>query len=712
MSMPKPRPTSAALSAVFEPNAIAVYGASSDPNKIGGRPLRYLKELGFNGSLYAINPARESVQGVRSFPSATAIDGELDLAVIAVPAESVLGALQDCVRKGVKGAVVLSSGFSEIGSKGAQMQAEITALAGASGMRILGPNCLGFVNGVRGISVTFSPSRELRWPQLGSIGFVTQSGAFGSHSAAVCCNRGLGLGMWITTGNEADIDIADCIFFLAGDSHTTVIAGYIEGCRDAPKLAAALDHARLNGKQVILLKAGTSDAGVAAVASHTAVLAGRDELFDAFLRQHGVIRARSVDDLLDTAYACAPGIRPASPRTAIISTSGGVGVIMADAAIEAGLRVDPLPTEVQDKIRAMLPYAGTRNPIDTTAQMVNDITLVSKCFEYVIAGSATDIIVTHLSFIGYDIALMDELSGPLFALRRKHPEKLFVLSMLCSENIRRCYEAAGFLVFEDPTRAVQAAVKCNTAAAFAREAFARVDVANTGVMPTMKSGPATEHEAKQVLRAAGIPVPAEAVVDSAEAAVAKARSIGFPVVLKVVARDIPHKTEVGGVLLNLSTPEAVAAGYHELHARVGAAAPHAHIEGILVGRQIVGGIETIAGILNDPVLGPFVMLGLGGIFTEVFNDVVFRRAPFGIEQAGKMIRELRSFSVLDGARGQPRADLAALADVLCRLSRLAAANVGTIQSMDINPLIACPEGVYAVDAMVVSLSDSALEKRA
>ncbi len=711
MSIPSSRTPSATLSAVFEPSSIAVYGASSDPNKIGGRPLRYLKELGFKGKLYAINPARDTVQGVRAYPGVAAIDGDLDLAVIAVPAESVLAALQDCVVKGVKGAVVLSSGFSEVGSKGAQMQAAITALARSSGMRILGPNCLGFVNGAQGISVTFSPSRELRWPQLGTIGFVTQSGAFGSHSAAVCCNRGLNLGMWITTGNEADIDIADCILFLAEDSHTAVIAGYIEGCRDAPKLAAALDCARRNGKQVVLLKAGTSDAGVAAVASHTAVLAGRDELFDAFLRQHGVIRVRSVDELLDTAYACAPGIWPASARAAIISTSGGVGVIMADAAIDGGLIVDPLPVAAQDKIRAMIPFAGTRNPIDTTAQMVNDITLVSKCFEAVIEGSDTDIIVTHMSFIGYDTALMDELSGPLFALRRKYPDKLFILSMLCEMNMRRRFEDAGFLLFEDPSRAVQAAVKCSMAAEFVREGVAPVDAVDKAAMPVMRRAMSNEYEVKKMLRAAGIPVAAEAVVTSVEEAVAQARAIGFPVVMKVVSRDIPHKTEMGGVLLNVASVEAVAAGFQELHARARVAAPHATLEGILVARQIVGGVETIAGIVNDPVLGPFVMFGLGGIFTEVFSDVVFRRAPFGIGQAGKMIRELRSFSVLDGARGRPRANLAALAETLCRLSQLAAANAGTIESMDINPLIACPDAVYAVDAMVVASIESAQESK-
>ncbi len=691
----------AALSATFSPQSILVYGASSDPGKIGGRPLRYLKELGFRGALHAINPSRDSVQGVPSFPRAVDVPGTVDLAVIVVPAEAVLAAIQDCIAKGVRSAVVLSSGFSEIGEKGARMQLEMATAAKAAGMRLLGPNCLGFVNGSQGTSVTFSPSRELRWPGLGSIGFVTQSGAFGSHCAAVCSNRGIGLGTWITTGNEADIDVADCIAYLAGDSSIRVIAGYIEGCRDAGKLATAFERARAHGKQVVLLKAGTTEVGAAAVVSHTAVMAGRDELFDAFLRQHGVIRAHDVDELLDIAYVCSAGVRPAGDQAAIISTSGGVAVMMADAAIDGGLKVEELGADVQAQIRAILPFAGTRNPIDTTAQMVNDITVFSKSFEIVVAGSHCDIIVAHISFIGYDTALMDKVHEPLARLRSAHPGKLFILSMLSEPPMRERYEKAGFLVFENPTRAIQAAARCRESARLVAGAKAPVTpMPATEVM--LEAGLATENAAKAWLARLGIPVPKQRMAKTAQEASAAAKAIGFPVVLKIVSPDIMHKTEAGGVMIGVMSGDAAAQACDRILASVKRHAPDARIEGILVEQQIVDGVEMIAGIVNDAVLGPFVMFGLGGIYAEVLNDTAFRHAPFGKGEAQAMIRELKSFPMLDGARGRPKADVNALAEVLVRLSQIAAANASGLASLDINPLIVTPDGAYAADAVVVA----------
>lgn len=691
----------AALSATFSPQSILVYGASSDPGKIGGRPLRYLKELGFKGALHAINPTRDSVQGVPSFARAVDVPGAVDLAVIVVPAEAVLAAIRDCIAKGVRSAVVLSSGFSEIGEKGARMQLEMAAAAKAAGMRLLGPNCLGFVNGSQGTSVTFSPSRELRWPGLGSIGFVTQSGAFGSHCAAVCSNRGIGLGTWITTGNEADIDVADCIAYLAGDSSIRVIAGYIEGCRNADKLAAAFERARAHGKQVVLLKAGTTEVGAAAVVSHTAVMAGRDELFDAFLRQHGVIRAHDVDELLDIAYVCSSGVRPASDQAAIISTSGGVAVMMADAAIDGGLRVEELSAAVQAEIRAILPFAGTRNPIDTTAQMVNDITVFSKSFEIVVAGSDCDIIVAHISFIGYDTALMDKVHEPLARLRKAHPGKLFILSMLSEPPMRERYEQAGFLVFENPTRAIQAAARCRESARLL--AFAKApSVQGPAGLVKLEPGLETETAAKAWLARSGIPVPRQAMAGTAEEAGTAAESIGFPVVLKIVSPDIMHKTEAGGVVVGVTSGAAAARACDGILASVRRYAPDARIEGILVEQQITDGVEMIAGVVNDPVLGPFVMFGLGGIYAEVLNDTAFRHAPFDMTEAQAMIRELKSFPMLEGARGRRRADIQALAEVLVRLSQIAAANASSLASLDINPLIVTPGGAYAADAVVVA----------
>lgn len=690
----------ASLEALFAPESVLVYGASSDPTKIGGRPLRYLKELGFRGRLHAINPARESVQGVPAYARAMDIPGPVDLAVIVVPADAVLPAIADCVAKSVRAGVVLSSGFSETGERGAQLQAEMTAAARAGGMRLLGPNCLGFVNGSRGLSVTFSPSRELRWPRLGSIGFVTQSGAFGSHCAAVCCNRGLGLGTWITTGNEADIDVADCIAYLAGDPAIKVIAGYLEGCRDADRLAQAFERARSAGKPVVMLKAGTTEVGAAAVLSHTAAMAGRDELFEAYLRQHGVLRAHDVDELLDIAYVCSSGVRPASSRASIISTSGGVAVMMADAAVQGGLQVEPLSAAVQAEIRAILPFAGTRNPIDTTAQMVNDIGTFSKSFEIVTEGADNDIVVAHISFIGYDTALMDRVYEPLARLRAAHPQRLFLLSMLCETPMRERYEAAGFLVFENPTRAVQAAARCRESARLLALPPALPPTAADAAL-RLPAGLATEAAVKAWLRDCGIAVPRREVAGSAQAAARAADALGCPVVLKIVSPDILHKTEAGGVALDIRSAAQAAAAFDDIMANARAHAPAARLEGVLVEQQLTGGTELIAGIIDDPVLGPFVMVGLGGIYAEVLGDTQFQRAPFDTAEAEAMLRRLRSFPLFDGVRGRPRCAVPAAAAALARLSQIAAANAGRISSLDINPLIVTPQGAWAADAVVV-----------
>lgn len=689
------------LKPLFEPRSIAVYGASGDPGKIGGRPLRYLKEFGFGGDIYPVNPARDFVQGLKAYPTAAAITGDLDLAVIVVPTGNVLPALRDCLEKTIGGAVVMSSGFSEAGPAGEALQNEIAELAAVSGVRILGPNCLGLANPNISASVTFSPARELRWPEVGTIGFATQSGAFGSHCAAVCAERGIGLGTWITTGNEVDVDIADAIAYLAADAHTTVVAGYIEGCRNAEKLSEALFLARDNGKPVILLKAGTTPVGAAAVASHTAVLAGRDELYDAFFRQHGVLRVGSVGELLDAAYAAAPGILPRSGRTAIVSTSGGVGVLMGDTAIEAGLAVEELPAPVQDEIKAVLPLAATRNPIDTTAQIVNDIEIFSKSLRIVIDGGEVDIVVAHISFIGYDTALMARIAEPLRELRERYPETLFALSMLSSGQTRRQFEELGYLVYDDPTRAVRAAAACRHLAA-GRDRAGRRPIRTEGRTPLLDRPLALEHEAKAWLGSAGIAVPEERIATSADDAAVAAERIGFPVVMKVLSPDIAHKTEAGGIALNVADGAAAARTFDDILQRVRTARPDARIAGVLVARQVEGGTETIAGIVDDPALGAFVMFGLGGIFAETMKDVVFRRVPFDRDEALAMVGELRGADILRGARGRPAADLESLAEVLERLSRIAEANRGRIESLDINPLIARADGAFACDALIAT----------
>ncbi|MFO1209017.1 MAG: acetate--CoA ligase family protein [Amaricoccus sp.] len=684
---------------LFSPKSIAVYGASGDLKKIGGRALNYMRMMDFSGEIYPINVQRDEVQGLKAYPSIAAVPGEVDLAIIVVPAKFVLDAMRDCAQNGVHSVLIVTSGFSEIGPEGQVAQREIEMLAREHGARLLGPNCLGFVNSAEQVSATFSPSRELCWPGVGSIGFASQSGAFASLCAGVMRDRGMGLGTWITTGNEADVDLADAIAFLADDDSVNVIACYMEGCRNATKLGEALDMARRAGKPVIMLKVGTSDVGAAAAASHTASMAGRDELFSAFFAAFGVTRVNSVQELLDASYACSASSLPAGPRTLIVSTSGGVGVLMSDASVHSGLTVDPLPESAQEEIRAILPYAGTRNPIDTTAQIIADMSVFNQCFEVTIEAARADIVVIHLSLLGYDDTMMDQITEPLGQLRRRYPDRVFVISMLSGDARRQTFENAGFLVFSDPSRAI-------FSVALARRARERLEAAPAEAQATLARLPRpdaveTEDDALQFIADAGVPVPRRAVATSAEEAKRIAAEIRGRVVLKIVSPDIQHKTEVGGVILGIEGAEAVGRAYDEILMRVARAAPKARIAGVLVAEQIGAGTETIAGVVNDPVLGPFIMFGLGGIYAEVLKDVVFRRAPFDEAEARRMIGELRATAVLTGARGQQPADIDGLASALSRLSELACRGSDWIESIDINPLIATPTGVHAADALIV-----------
>lgn len=687
------------LEYTFNPRSIAVYGASADLEKIGGRALRSLATMDFEGPVYPINPARKTIQGQTAYPSAEAVPGDIDLAILVVPVTAVSAALRDCARKGVRSVLIMSSGFSEIGGEGEERQAELLEIANANGIRVLGPNCVGFVNSSAKVSATFTPTRELCWPPAGSIGIASQSGAFASLCAATMSGLGVGLGTWITTGNEADVDLADAIAFLAQDSSVNVIAAYMEGCRDAQKLSEALEAARAAGKPVVMLKVGTTDVGADAAASHTGALAGRDDLFDAFLKHHGVLRVKTVEALLDTAYACSLAPRPASRRTLIVSTSGGVGVLMGDTAIGAGLTVDPLPEEARAAIRDILPFAGTRNPVDPTAQIISEIGTFRPCFEVSVAGAQADIVITHLAFLGYDDAIMSKITQPLIALRRAHPDCLFILSILCSVERKKEFEEAGFLVFSDPSRAVLAAAQVCTAAEMLTHAPPQIAA---GHIDVAVSDVQTELEAKALISGAGIPVTREQLVRSADEAGQAALEINGKVVLKVVSRNITHKSEVGGVLLDIEGSDAAGNGYRTIIDRVTNARPDAEITGVLVSQQIEEGIETIAGIVNDPLLGPFVMVGLGGIYAEVLKDVSFRPAPFDHSTALAMIDELRSVAILKGARSRAAANLEALADALVNLSHLAARTTDWVESVDINPLIVGVDGVVAVDALVIT----------
>jgi acetate---CoA ligase (ADP-forming) len=689
----------AGLTPLLAPRSVAVLGASSDATRIGGRPIAYMRAQGFAGALYPVNPNRTEIQGLKAYPSVADLPETPDVAIVAVPAELAAPAIEDLARRGVKAVIMFTAGFAEMDEEGAVKQAQMVATARAAGMRILGPNCLGVFDARRSYYATFSSSFDSGWPVLGRIGIASQSGAYGTHLYTLARNRGIGASLCVMTGNEGDVTVGECIGWLAENPDVDVIAVYAEGIREAAGLIAALEIARAAKKPVVMQKVGRSELGGKAAKSHTASIAGDDAVTAAVMAEFGVYRARNSEEMLDIAHTATRKIYPVKNTLGVITVSGGAGVLISDVAENLGLSMPEMPIDAQQKLRALVPFCAPRNPVDATAQVSNDVTLVKTFTESMVRDGG------YASVMGFFSMTASSRRWPqtreqLNVVRAAYPDRLYVLSVIAPSERRDELETDGWVVHEDPTRAVTAIDAMGRfGAAFAAKAPDPRPVVAAVTLPAVTP---TEAEAKRLLGLAGImsaPEAACATVDNAQTAAA---SFGFPVVMKILSPDIMHKSEIGGVLLDVADPDAVRSGFALLLERAKAAAPDARIEGVLVAKQLQGGVECILGIHRDPVFGPMAMFGLGGIFVEVLKDVVFHRCPFGPATAEAMIRSIKGAPLLLGARGRKPADVTALAEMLSRLSAFAMVAGDRLQSIDLNPVFAMPdgEGAFAVDAVI------------
>jgi acyl-CoA synthetase (NDP forming) len=703
---PSEKDQSAGLRCLLQPAAVALIGASDDPIRIGGRPLRYMLDQGFGGSIYPVNPNRKTVQGLKAYSSILDIPEIIDCAIIAVPAKIVAQTLEDCAAMGVKSAIIFSSGFAEIGGSEAQaMQSQLSEIATRTGIRMLGPNCLGILSFKSRFFATFSSTGDGGYPEAGPLAIISQSGAYGTHLYAVASDWGLGVSHVITTGNECDINVAECIGWAAEADEVKVIAAYAEGIKDGPALIKSLKLARDNGKPVIFMKVGRSKEGASAAASHTASLAGSDEIFDAVCAQYGVHRSDTTEEILDIAYGCTAGIYPTGKRIGLVTVSGGVGVQMADYSNKMGLDVAPMPEEAQAHLKKKLPYASALNPVDTTAQFFNDMTLVSENFSIMLDQGRYDIIVAFFTMAGTSPFVIDPLLKELDGIRKKFPDRLIILSILGTPQSVSRYRDAGFLTFEDPCRAIAAATALVTYGK-SFEGAGKTSLNDSGDARQFKKIPdrsLSEWESRELLSSVDIPIVEGRLVNSADEAAEAAEELGCPVVMKINGADISHKTEIGGVELNVTTPEDASRVYGELLNRVNKNAHDAQTSGVIVTPMVSGGVETILGVQIDPVFGPAIMFGLGGVFVEVFQDVVFRLAPFDQDEAMEMISEVKGIKLLRGVRGTPPSDVNALADALVVLSQFASDHADTLASVDVNPFVILPEGkgAVALDSLVV-----------
>ncbi|RTQ32227.1 CoA-binding protein [Variovorax gossypii] len=694
-------PQAESLSALFAPRSIAVVGASSNPQKIGGIPVDYQRRFGFDGALYPVNPNADRIQELQAWPSLRAIGQPVDLAVLAVPAALVDGALDDAIAAKVKGVVLFSSGFAETGAEGTAAQARLGDKARAAGVRLIGPNCLGFMNIARNVYATFSPAPGVGRVAAGRIGLVSQSGAFGAYAYSMARARGVGLSLWATTGNEADVQFADCLAWLAQDPATDVIMGYMEGCRDGPRLRAALALAQANGKPVVMVKVGSTALGAQAAASHTAALAGDDAVYDAVFRQYGVLRARNLTEFFDLAHSAAVAGRPRDRSIGLFTLSGGVGALMADEASAQGLDVQPLSDAAQDTLRSWVPFAAPRNPVDITGQVTNDMSLLERSARVMLDDRGFASWMGFLAAAGASDAFWPVLRELVGSLRAAYPDTLLAISTLLAPERRAELEAMRCLVFADPSDGIR-----TIAALAGLKTGAPLSTASAPASNPLKLAPGTmsEPDALALLAEAGVPVVEHCVVRSADEAAAAAEAIGDAVVVKIVSADIPHKSDVGGVALGLRGAAQARAAFERTRDHALTARPDARLDGALVARMLGGGVECIAGVHRDPVFGPVLMFGLGGIHVETLRDVSLRALPITRDDALAMVRELRAFAILDGARGRAPVDLDSIADALCALAGFALRAGDSLDSAEINPLIARPladGGCVAVDALVV-----------
>lgn len=685
------------LDLLFNPGSVAVIGASSDRNKLSGRTIHFLKTFGFKGKIFPVNPSAPEIQGLQAYPSVSAIPDAVDQAVIIVPAPRVEEAVRDCAKKGVKILLVLSSGFGEIGPEGRVAQDRLLAIAREAGMRMIGPNSLGALSPSNGVFCTFSSSfARGAAPAAGQVAFVTQSGAFGSCAYVMADLRGIGMSRTLATGNEADVDVALCIDYLAQDPNTKVICASLESCKNGDRLRQAIRHATKAGKAVVIMKVGASEVGSVAAATHTGSLAGDDRVYDTIFRETGAWRARSIEEMIDIAYLIVTSRVAVNDRVSLVTVSGGIGVLMADDAARFGLALVPFVQPLLTELADILPYGTGRNPYDTTAQVATNPAATVQVGDCILRHTSGDALLLYLANNALAPEVFKNTQAALIDLKTKHPERMIMVIMPSEAGVRRALEQVGIPVFEDPTRAIAALGAMRELGRRAESLRRRLPVLAT---KTLSVPVASEAQAKSFLQRHGVSITREEVCASVDEAVVAAALIGYPVVAKIASPDIAHKTEIGGVILNIQTEVALREAFATLLQRASIANPHARIDGVLVATMLTQGVETLIGINRDPVFGPMVMFGMGGVMVELYKDVAMASAPLDRESAAQLVASVKGSVLLDGFRGGVHVDRDALIDTLCRVSELAA-QYTEIVSMDVNPVLVMRSGAVALDAVI------------
>ncbi len=693
------------LDPFFGPRSVAVIGASRRPNTIGYQIVDNLLRHGYTGVVYPVNPGAAAVHSVPAFPSVTSIPAPVDLAIVVVPKESVLEVVEECGVKGVKALVVISAGFKEVGPEGAERETLLLERSRALGMRLVGPNCMGLLttDPAWSMNATFAPTM----PPPGPVSFMSQSGALGVTILDYAAEYGIGIHHFVSVGNKADVSGNDLIEFWRDDPGTKVILMYLENFGN-PRRFTTLARSVSRRKPIVVVKSGRTKAGARAAASHTGALAGVDVVTDALLAQCGVLRAQSVQDLFDIAMAFEEQPIPKGNRVAIITNAGGPGIMIADACESAGLDVVELSPETQARLRETFPAeASVRNPVDMIASATSDSYRIA--LDVVLDDPNVDAaIAAFVPPLG--VHQIDVASSIHQAVRSRQPADKPILAVLMGRHGlpegRAELHEAGVPAYTFPESAARALA---TMVNYRRWLDRPVDEPRTfevdheAVATILADVRARgdhrlrDPEALGVMQAYGVPVVRHAMVATLEAARDAAEACGYPVVVKAVAPGVVHKSDIGAVKVDIRSQEELDAAFRDMTGRLAEA--NIDVEEILVEQFVSGGRETIVGMSTDPSFGPILMFGLGGVYVEVLQDVSFRLAPVTEADAADMLDSIRGARLLGEFRGDPEVDHGALIQAIQRVSQLVVDHP-EIAELDINPLLAFPDRVLAVDCRI------------
>jgi len=693
------------IDAIFNPNSIAVIGASAEEKKVGHAVLKNLLQ-GFVGKIYPINPSKNEILSLPSYPSVSVLPDKIDLAIIVIPAKAVADALRDCSKAGVKGVVVITAGFKEVGGEGVDREKEIISIVRNSGMRMVGPNCLGVMN----TKIKMNASFAAEMPPEGRVAFFSQSGALGVAIIDWALENNFGFSKFVSFGNKADLNETDFLEYFAKDPDTDVILGYIEDIVDGKKfLNIAKEVTKI--KPVILIKSGATEAGARAASSHTGALAGSDRAFTEAFRKTGIIRVNGIQELFDTAEMFLSKKYPKGKRLLIITNAGGPGIIAADTADKLGIKLDPMSRASIDKIAEKLPSsASLYNPVD----VIGDAT--SERYKVVLEQAIKDELIQGICVVLTPQAMtdVDNVADVVISSSKKTDKPIFT-TFIGGQRIKNAIKKLKenkIPNFTDPSVAINAYSKLinfvelknrkiseSSPLPILQENILRVEK----IIKKMQENEISEiggEEALEILSLYGFTFPERALAKTPMEAVAIAERIGYPVVMKISSPHILHKTDVGGVKLNLNNEKAVYNAFIEITTNVKRFMPDAFIEGVMVYEMVTGGKEVILGVSFDRTFGHMIMFGLGGIYVEVLKDVSFRIVPVTEEEAFDMINEIKGSRILDGVRGEKPYDKKDIANRLRSLSRLVE-DFPIIKEVDINPYLVMNNGGIGLDARII-----------